>query len=70
MHLYGVGAPPEIHPAGGDNAAIHVVNLAEEIVRLTVVTDATGEIIHAGGAAAAKLGAHEVGGILRYTLDA
>lgn len=69
MNLYGIGPAPETHPAGGDDDAIHEVNLAEEIVRLTVVTDAEGEIIHAGGAAADKLGEHQVGAILRFTTN-
>lgn len=69
MDLYGIGPIPESHPAGGDVNDLHAVDLAEEIVRLTVVTDAEGEIIHPGGAAAAKLGDEEVGAILRFTTD-
>ncbi|MEZ4571728.1 MAG: Vms1/Ankzf1 family peptidyl-tRNA hydrolase [Thermomicrobiales bacterium] len=69
LNLYGVGPVPDSHPAGGDLDSLHEVDLAEEIVRLTVVTDAEGEIIHSGGAAAAKLGDHQVGGILRFTTD-
>lgn len=69
MNVYGTGPIPESHPAGGNVEDMHVVDLAEEIVRLTVVTDAEGEIIHSGGAAAAKLGEHEVGAILRFTTD-
>ena len=69
MGIYGVGEPPDDHPVDGEIEAVHAVNLAEEIVRLTVVTDAEGEIVHAGGAAAAKFEPHEVGAILRFTVN-
>lgn len=69
MDVYGAGPIPDSHPAGGDVSKLYEVNLAEEIVRLTVVTHAEGEIIHTGGAAAAKLGEHQVGAILRFTTD-
>lgn len=69
LNLYGQGPVPDRHPAGGDVSDLFAVNLAEEIVRLTVVTDAEGEIVHTGGAAAAKLGEHNVGGILRFTTN-
>jgi peptide chain release factor subunit 1 len=69
MNLYGVGGVPDMHPAGGDLAALQEVDLAEEIVRLTVVTDAEGEIIHSGGSAAGLLNDHQVGGILRFKMD-
>ena len=67
MNIYGVGETPEEHPAGGDLSELHAVDLAEEFVRLTVVTDAEGEIVHVDTAAAEKLAGHKVGGILRYT---
>ena len=69
MNLYGVGDTPAQHPAGGDLSALHAVELAEEIVRLTVVTDAEGEIVHTDTPAAEKLADHAVGGILRYTTN-
>ena len=68
-NLYGTGPVPDAHPIGGNLDDLHEVNLAEEIVRLTVVTDAEGEIIHHGGAAASRLGEHEVGAILRFTVE-
>ncbi len=69
LNVFGAGPVPDTHPAGGDIEDMQPVELAEEIVRLTVVTDAEGEIIHPGGAAAARLGEHNVGAILRFTMD-
>jgi peptide subunit release factor 1 (eRF1) len=45
LGLHGVGAVPAEHPAGGDIKAIVPVDLADEMVRLSLVTDAAGEII-------------------------
>lgn len=49
MNLFGVGPVPGQHPAGGDVKNLHPVDIAEEMVRLTVVTDAEGEVIHEDG---------------------
>lgn len=69
MNIYGIGPVPTEHPAGGNVEDLHSVDLAEEMVRLTVVTDATGEIIHhdePGGAVDIELGDFQVGAILRF----
>jgi peptide chain release factor subunit 1 len=66
LNLYGAGPPPDAHPAGGDVANLRKTNLTEELIRLTIVTDAEGEIIHENGAAASKLGDHQVGALLRF----
>lgn len=67
LNVYGVGPVPEEHPAGGDVSNMYPVDLAEEIVRLTVVTDAEGEVIHANGGASAEFGDVQVGAILRFS---
>ncbi len=46
MPLYGVGAPPSSHPAGGDLANLTAIQLEAEMVRLTVQSDAEIEIVH------------------------
>jgi peptide chain release factor subunit 1 len=66
LDLYGAGPPPAAHPAGGNLADLRKTNLTEELIRLTIVTDAEGEIIHENGAAATKLGNHQVGALLRF----
>lgn len=71
LNLYGAGPVPDQHPAGGDVANLHAVDLAEEMVRLTVVTDAEGEVIHEDGGAEAILNARfresgGVGALLRF----
>lgn len=66
LNVYGVGPIPSEHPAGGNVDDLFEVELAEELVRLTVVTDAEGEIIHPNTAAAAAFGEHQVGAILRF----
>lgn len=66
MNIYGIGPVPTEHPAGGNVEDLHGVDLAEEMVRLTVVTDATGEIIHGNGAVDIDLGDFQVGAILRF----
>jgi len=66
MNVYGVGPIPDEHPAGGNVEDLFEVELAEELVRLTVVTDAEGEIIHPNTAAAAAFGEHRVGALLRF----
>jgi hypothetical protein len=43
--LYGVGAPPSAHPAGGDPANIVGVSLADELVRLALQSDAAVEVV-------------------------
>lgn len=45
--LYGVGAPPSQHPAGGDVSNIVPVTLENELVRLAIQEDAETEIVHA-----------------------
>lgn len=45
--LYGVGAVPVEHPAGGDAAALVPVALEEELVRLAALTGAEIQIVHA-----------------------
>jgi hypothetical protein len=66
LNVYGAGPIPAEHPTGGDVADLFEVDLAEELVRLTVVTDAEGEIIHPNTAAAAAFGNHRVGALLRF----
>lgn len=65
MNVYGVGDVPDAHPAGGDLKNIYPVDLEEEIVRLTIVTGAEGEIIPAGSGADMK-NHGGVGAILRF----
>lgn len=43
--LYGVGAPPKTHPAGGDIANIVPIALEEEMVRLAVQQSADIEVV-------------------------
>ena len=65
MNVFGVGEPPRVHPAGGDARDIVKIDLPEEIVRMTIVTGAEGEIIAADRAAELiKLGG--VGAMLRF----
>jgi peptide subunit release factor 1 (eRF1) len=45
MPIYGVGAPPANHPAGGDAKQIVEIAIEEEMVRLAVREDAQIEII-------------------------
>ncbi len=67
LNVHGVGPKPDAHPAGGDLDDIYEIDLAEEMVRLTIITDAIGEIVHDDGAADLKLGDAGVGAILRFT---
>ena len=46
LPMYGAGAPPSTHPAGGDVKNLVGVPLEEEIVRLAIQTGAEVEIIH------------------------
>lgn len=65
MNVYGVGQAPSTHPAGGDPNNIVPVDLEEEMVRLTVITGAEGEIIPTE--LAQPLQEYEgIGAILRY----
>ncbi len=65
LNLFGAGAIPAEHPAGGDTASLVPIGLAEEFVRLALATDADVEIIPAREAA--RLHTHGgVGAILRY----
>jgi peptide subunit release factor 1 (eRF1) len=65
MSVFGVGPVPKAHPAGGDIYNIVPVNLPEEMVRLTIVTGAEGEIIARERAGAlVELGG--VGAVLRF----
>lgn len=66
LNVYGAGPAPDEHPAGGEVDDIFEVELAEELVRLTVVTDAEGEIIHRNTAASGAFGDHRVGALLRF----
>jgi release factor family 10 len=43
--VYGVGAPPSVHPAGGDVANIVPTMLEDEMIRLALQTDATIELV-------------------------
>jgi hypothetical protein len=65
MNLYGIGDPPDDHPASGNLDSIVKVDIAEEIVRLALSTGAKVEIVP--GDHAAKLRSHGgVGALLRY----
>jgi len=46
LPVYGTGAPPKTHPAGGEADQIVEVALEEEIIRLAVQTGADIEIVH------------------------
>ncbi len=46
LPLYGVGAVPAVHPAGGDPADIVPVALHEEVVRLAILTGADVTVVH------------------------
>jgi peptide subunit release factor 1 (eRF1) len=46
LPIYGVGDVPTEHPLGGDVANIIAVDLAEAIVRLTLQTGGTVELVH------------------------
>ncbi|MFW6074564.1 MAG: Vms1/Ankzf1 family peptidyl-tRNA hydrolase [Chloroflexota bacterium] len=65
MQMFGVGPVPSHHPGGGDTANIYPIDIAEEMVRLTVVTDAEGEIIHEDGASPTRF-EEQVGALLRF----
>jgi len=45
LPVFGLGAPPSEHPAGGDPSSIVPVRLEEELVRLAVQVDAEIEIV-------------------------
>jgi peptide chain release factor subunit 1 len=65
MSVFGIGPAPKSHPAGGNVYDIVPVNLPEELVRLTIVTGAEGEIIARERAGALdELGG--VGAVLRF----
>jgi hypothetical protein len=65
LNVFGVGPVPTTHPAGGDVYDIVTVNLPEELVRLTIVTGAEGEII--ARERAAELDAlGGIGAVLRF----
>lgn len=65
LNVFGVGRVPRSHPAGGDVNDIVAVNLPEELVRLTIVTGAEGEIIARERASALEaLGG--IGAVLRF----
>jgi peptide subunit release factor 1 (eRF1) len=65
MNVFGVGEPPRVHPAGGNVDDIVRIDLPEEIVRLTIVIGAEGEIIAAERAGdLTKVGG--VGAVLRF----
>lgn len=49
LNVFGVGPVPSAHPAGGNLSDIVAVNLPQELVRLTIVTGAEGEIIARDG---------------------
>ncbi|HEU0115583.1 MAG TPA: hypothetical protein VFQ80_12945 [Thermomicrobiales bacterium] len=54
--VYGVGAPPAVHPAGGDVANIVPTALEDEMIRLALQTDATIELVQS----AVPVGAGEI----------
>jgi protein required for attachment to host cells len=65
MSIYGVGAPPDEHPANGNLDSVVKVDLSEEIIRLALSTGARVEIVP--GEHAARLHRHGgVGALLRY----
>jgi hypothetical protein len=45
LPLYGIGEPPREHPAAGDRANIVSTALADEVVRLALLTGATVELV-------------------------
>ncbi|RIK35885.1 MAG: hypothetical protein DCC58_19980 [Chloroflexi bacterium] len=46
LPVYGVGAPPAEHPAGGAPDALDATELREEMIRLALLTGATIQIVH------------------------
>lgn len=65
LNVYGAGAIPREHPAGGDVESLTPVDLAAEFVRLALSTGATVEIVPSR--TAARLHQHGgIGAILRY----
>lgn len=46
LPLFGIGAPPEEHPAGGDPAKIVPTSARDEMVRLALTTGASIQIVH------------------------
>ncbi|HET7094543.1 MAG TPA: hypothetical protein VFI22_13715, partial [Thermomicrobiales bacterium] len=54
--VFGVGAPPAVHPAGGDVANIVPTALEDDMIRLALQTDATIELVQS----AAPVGAGEL----------